>query len=82
MTAAAALFIIDTETDFSEGLMIHFEAERLILRNCTMDGVPAEHEYFSNEEVSYREDLLPMTIEEVADGNPIMIRPRVYKLTV
>ena len=28
--------------------MIFFETERLILRNYTMDDVPAVHEYFSN----------------------------------
>ena len=46
--------------------MIFFETERLILRNYTMDDVPAVHEYFSKED---------------ADGNPIMIKSRVYKLT-
>ena len=47
--------------------MIHFETERLILRNYTMDDVPAVHEYFSNEEVSRHEDFWPMTVEEVAE---------------
>lgn len=47
--------------------MIRFETERLILRNYTMDDVPAVHEYFSSEEVSRYEDFWPMTIEEVAE---------------
>ena len=48
--------------------MIHFETERLILRNYTMDDVPAVHEYFSSEEVSRYEDFWPQTVEEVAEG--------------
>ena len=48
--------------------MIRFETERLILRNYTMDDVPAVHEYFSSEEVSRYEDFWPMTIDEVAEG--------------
>ena len=47
--------------------MISFETERLILRNYTMDDVPAVHEYFSSEEVSRYEDFWPQTIEEVAE---------------
>ena len=62
--------------------MIRFETERLILRSCTMDDAPAVHEYFSGKEASRYEDFRPMTVEEAADGNPIMIKPRVYKLTV
>ena len=97
--------------------MIRFETERLILRNYTMDDVPAVHEYFSDEEVSRYEDFWPQTVEEVTeglsewkdmdnrmavvlketgeligsvgywddeedeDGNLIMIRSKVYKLT-
>ena len=48
--------------------MIRFETDRLILRNYTMDDVPAVHEYFSNEEVSRYEDFWPQTMEEVAEG--------------
>ena len=48
--------------------MIFFETERLILRNYTMDDVPAVHEYFSNEEVSKYEDFWPQTVEDVAEG--------------
>ncbi|MBR0163002.1 MAG: hypothetical protein IJQ02_17245 [Oscillospiraceae bacterium] len=29
--------------------MIYFETDRLILRNFTMDDVPAVHEYYSSE---------------------------------
>ena len=46
--------------------MIRLETERLILRNDTMDDVPAVHEYFSNEGVSRYESFRPMTIEEAA----------------
>ena len=60
--------------------MIRFETERLILRNYTMDDVPAVHRYFSSEEVSRYEDFWPQTMEEDAEGNPIMIRSKVYKL--
>ena len=45
--------------------MIRFETERLILRNYTMDDVPAVHEYFSNEEVSRYEDFWPQTVESI-----------------
>ena len=45
--------------------MIRFETERLILRNYTMDDVPAVHEYFSNEEVSWYEDFWPQTVESI-----------------
>ena len=48
--------------------MIFFETERLILRNYTMDDVPAVHEYFSNEEVSRYEDFWPQTVEDVTEG--------------
>ena len=44
-----------------------FETERLILRNYTMDDVPAVHESLSNEEVSRYEDFWPQTVEEVAE---------------
>lgn len=47
--------------------MIRIETERLVLRNYTMDDVPAVHEYFSSEEVSRYEDFWPQTIEEVAE---------------
>ena len=45
--------------------MIHFETDRLILRNYTPEDVPAVHEYFSNAEVSRYEDFWPMTTDEV-----------------
>ncbi|MBQ1506130.1 MAG: GNAT family N-acetyltransferase, partial [Erysipelotrichales bacterium] len=48
--------------------MIKLETERLILRNYTMDDVPAVHEYVSSEEVSRYEDFWPLTVEEVAEG--------------
>ena len=48
--------------------MIFFETERLILRNYTMDDMPAVHEYFSNEEVSRYEDFWPQTMEDVTEG--------------
>ena len=48
--------------------MIYFGTERLILRNYTMDDVPAVHEYFSNEEVSRYEDFWPQTVEDVTEG--------------
>ena len=50
-----------------ENDMIKLETERLILRNYTMDDVPAVHEYFSSEEVSRYEDFWPQTMEEVAE---------------
>ena len=45
--------------------MIQLQTERLILRNYTMEDVPAVYEYFSNEEVARYEDFYPMTMEEV-----------------
>ena len=47
--------------------MIRLETDRLILRNYTMDDVPAVYEYFSNEEVSRYEGFWPMSIEEVSE---------------
>lgn len=47
--------------------MIKYETERLILRNYTLNDVPAVHEYFSSEEVSRYEDFWPMTLEEVKE---------------
>lgn len=47
--------------------MIRLETERLILRNYTLDDVPAVHDYFSNEDVARYEDFYPMTLEEVTE---------------
>lgn len=47
--------------------MILLETERLILRNYTMNGVRAVHEYLSNEDVARYEDFYPMTLEEVEE---------------
>ena len=48
--------------------MIKLETERLILRNYTMNDVPAVYEYVSSEDVSRYEDFWPLTVEEVAEG--------------
>lgn len=45
--------------------MIMLETERLVLRNYTMNDIPAVHDYFSNEDVARYEDFYPMTMEEV-----------------
>ena len=37
--------------------MIRFQTERLILRNYTMDDVPAVQQYFSKKEVTRYEDF-------------------------
>lgn len=68
--------IDDAEKVFGSGLkkktkgkpVTLLQTDRLILRNYSMDDVPAVHEYFSNEEVSRYEDFRPMTVEEVAEG--------------
>ena len=49
--------------------MIRFETERLILRNYTVDDVPAVHEYFSSAEVSRYEDFWPHT-KRTRTGTP------------
>ena len=47
--------------------MIFPQTERLILRNYTMEDVPAAHAYFSDEAPARYEDFRPMTVAEAAE---------------